>query len=142
MDKTYTVAKVLFSKEVQGRFGPQYNIRFTTNQTGETNVSGFFRYELKPGQDIHGQIVQKPGVDKNSNPVIYHNFIMAKKPQGAVGSPEEWMGLRQDIIDIKTEVKMIRGLLTPKGPAVSSVDDFEDFEPDLINPSDLPDFGK
>lgn len=152
MEKSYTVAQILFSRQVQGRSGPQYNIRFTTNQTGETNVSGFFPSELKTGQEIVGEIVQKPGLNKNNQPVTYHNFHMAKRVQVSNGaSPEQWMALTRTLTAIQTELKMIRGLLEPGGvPTANDAaidntgnDDFESFEPfapEPIAPEDLPTF--
>lgn len=89
----YTIAKIMFTKEVEGKFGLQQNIRFTTNETGEKSISGFFKFPLKEGQQIEGEIVEKPGTDKNGNEVVYHNFQTFKSNQGG--------GINKDDLEAK-----------------------------------------
>lgn len=75
----YTIARVISSKPVEGKYGPQFSVFFTTNETGEQGVSTFSKYELKPGQQIEGEITQKPGTNKAGEEVTYHNFSFTKK---------------------------------------------------------------
>lgn len=145
----YTIARIMFAKEVTGRSGIQHNIRFTTNETGEKSISGFFNNALKPGDKIEGDIVEKPGVNREGQPVIYHNFNFARKAAHATPSSDvvmiELRKIHGEVYAIRQEQVMIRQLLQkdgvipapepyPTAPARTAFDDFDD----EIRPEDIP----
>jgi hypothetical protein len=133
----YTIAKVMFEKQVQGRNGMQHNIRFTTNETGDKSISGFFDEPLKEGQKIVGEIVEKPGQDRNGNPQVYNNFHAEKKGgfRGGGGgmSPEQYQILMREIGAIRTELQMIRGMVDPEAGLTSAGTPVPDFTPRTMN---------
>lgn len=145
----YTIARIAFSKEVTGRTGIQHNIRFTTNETGEKSVSGFFNSPLKPGDKIEGEIVEKPGVNKEGQQVIYHNFNFTRKAVAPSQNTGEIMikldKIYQEAYAARQEVVMVRQLLqksgvlptdeakSPTAPTKTAFDD--DFD---IAPEDIP----
>lgn len=74
----YTIARIINSKEVEGKWGPQHNVFFTTNETGDKGISVYSKFELKEGQKIAGEIEEKPGVNKKGEEVTYNNFKFSK----------------------------------------------------------------
>jgi hypothetical protein len=82
---TYTIARIINSKPVKSNYCPkdqeydQFSVFFTTNELGDQAVSTFSKYEMKVGQQIEGEITQKPGTNKAGEAVTYHNFSFAKK---------------------------------------------------------------
>lgn len=161
-----TISKVIFTKEVPGNFGPQHNVRFTTNEHGEQSISGFFGKPLKHGQVLNGEIIKKPGTDKNGNEVVYWNFQEAKKTQAPSGEVMIKLDkIYQEAFAARQEIVMLRQLLQEKGtlpvmkdvtgpvyapgtqgvgrpmPATLSDDEFApplEAYPDEINPEDIP----
>lgn len=119
MDSNYTVARIIKSVEVEGRFGPQLRISFTTNETGEKMLSAFSKFPLKEGQSIGGSIVEKPGTKTDGTPITYYNFNFAKKTVTSVAaggmSTEQFQKLYQEVYATRQEVVMIRQLLQAKG---------------------------
>jgi hypothetical protein len=130
MENTFTVARVLFTKEVAGQRGAQHNVRFTTNETGETNVSGFFDTPLAAGQKIVGEIVQKPGTDRNGNSVIYNNFKPAgKRPSAVAGgmNPDQFTMLMRELHAINTNVLRVWSEIDPNKGLTSAGTRMPDF---------------
>lgn len=138
----YTIARVVFSKEVTGRSGLQHNIRFTTNETGEKSISGFFNSPLKAGDKIEGEIVDKPGVNRDGQNVIYHNFNFVRKAPATSANTESVMielrKIYQEVYAARQEIVMVRQLLQkdgvlptaeteyPEGSNKTAFDDFDD----------------
>lgn len=149
-----TIAKILFTKEVTGARGIQHNTRFTTNEMGEKSISGFFDQVLRPGDKITGEVVDKPGVDRNGNQVVYHNFTTARKAPSTTGSFEPLMVAIQktyaEAYASRQEIVMVRQLLQQQGvlPKPEPVENtktafdepaVEEQETDFdIAPSDIP----
>lgn len=147
-----TIAKILYSKEVQGKSGLQHNVRFTTNELGEKSVSGFFDHALKEGEKLTGEVVDKPGVNREGQPVIYHNFSAARRaPSPATGEVMIKLDkIYTEAYAARQELVMLRQLLQEKGvvPSPAPVENtktaFDDEPVEIqetdfdIAPSDIP----
>lgn len=112
-----TIARILFSKEVQGRGGVQHNVRFTTNEMGEQSISGFFDHALKEGEKLTGEVVDKPGTNRDGQSVVYHNFTATRRAPAPVSGE---MNIKLDkiyteVYATRQETVMIRQLLQEKG---------------------------
>jgi len=129
-----TIAKILYTKEVQGKFGPQHNVRFTTNEMGEKSISGFFKYPLKEGQKIEGEVVEKPGTDRDGNEVVYLNFQAAKSSGGGINKDQlaaDFLKLNQKLDAIMFEVRAIKTELHAENVKTA----FDDSDPlEGVNP--------
>lgn len=135
--ETYTVAKILFSKEVAGQRGIQHNVRFTTNENGDMSISGFFDAPIKEGQQITGEIVQKPGTDRNGNEVVYNNFkAPSKRPSApnSVGmSQDQYTLIMRELHAINTNVLRIWQEVDPEKGMTSAGTPVPDFTPATMN---------
>lgn len=112
---TYTIARVISSKPVEGNYGPQFKIFFTTNETGEQGISMFSKYEVKVGQQLDGEITQKPGTNAKGESVTYHNFSFTKKNVSPDAVKNEVARLDMRIDMQKVRVDRLLKLLVDKG---------------------------
>lgn len=147
MENTYTIAKIIKEAPVEGKFGPQIRTAFTTNEEGEKVLSAFSNHPLKVGQQVTGEVVEKPQPDGRT----FYNFNFAKK--GAHGAS---VNLEPLMIELKRifaeafaarqEIVMVRQLLQAKGalptvPPVAAQGNvataFDDSEFDIA-PEDIP----
>lgn len=115
MDSNYTVAKIIKSTEVEGKFGPQLRIAFTTNETGEKMLSVFSKYELKSGQKISGSITEKDGTKQDGSPVTYYNFNFAKRASVGGISEDQFQKIYREVYATRQELVMLRQLLQERG---------------------------
>lgn len=138
MESTYTVAKVVFSKEVQGQRGVQHNVRFTTNETGEKSISGFFDAPLTTGQKLVGDIVEKPGTNREGQNVIYNNFRAAvvRRVAPATGgmNGEQFAVFSRKLDAINTNVLRVWAAVDPEKDLTSAGTPVPDFTPKTMNP--------
>lgn len=134
--ETYTVAKILFTKEVQGQRGVQHNVRFTTNETGEKNISGFFDAPLAAGQNLVGEIVEKPGTNREGQPVIYNNFkTLPKRAPSVTGMSEEQYKVMMRLLQaVNTNVLRVLSHVDPAEQLTSAGTPVPNFTPETMNP--------
>jgi hypothetical protein len=138
MEQNYTIAKVVFSKETQGRQGLQYNVRFTTNETGEKSISGFFARPLTPGQTLTGKIVEKAGITREGQPVIYNNFYEARtsapRPSAAPGiSADQFQAIMRELRAINANILRVWDEVRPDKGLTSAGTPVPDFTPETMN---------
>lgn len=76
-NKTYTVANII------GEYPAQFEktrVVFTTNETGETQLSGFFKFKPQVGKTVFGKVTVNEKDGKT-----YHNFTPAPNPNAGRG---------------------------------------------------------
>lgn len=144
METTYTIAKIIKETPVQGKYGMQTRTAFTTNEEGEKVFSAFSNYPLKVGQQVTGEVIEKPQPDGRT----FYNFNFAKKniaPANMEPVMIELKKIHTEVYAIRQEQVMTRQLLQangtiPTATVTASVPEstgtaFDDFD---IAPEDIP----